>query len=81
VAPPHDAEVAALTGRLDQGRVKVYSDAGNVLAGAVKATGLTLVVVARDGTVFSIARSVTAQRPSSLTVSLTEMLAATGSGD
>jgi hypothetical protein len=81
VAPPHDAEVAALTGRLDQGRVTVYSDAQNVLATAVKATGLTLVVVARDGTVFSIARSVTAQRPSNLTVSLSEMLAATGSAD
>jgi hypothetical protein len=46
-----DAEVAALAGTLDHGRSQVYADNGNLLRGALGASGLTVVVLNRDGTI------------------------------
>jgi len=48
-----DAEAAALPGRLDQGTTRVLYDRSDALATDLNASGLTVVLLDRDGTIFS----------------------------
>ncbi len=55
VAPTlHDAEAGALPGRLDQDTTRVLYDRSDALATGVHASGLTVVLLDRDGTIFSV---------------------------
>ncbi len=76
VAPTlHDAEAGALPGRLDQGTTRVLYDRSDALATGVAASGLTVVLLDRDGTIFSIIRALAPSAPSPLTAVLHQMLA------
>jgi hypothetical protein len=61
VAPtPPNGSAIALDGQIDSGTTHVYYDLTGQLATGVKATGVTVVLVNRDGTIFRILRAVDA---------------------
>jgi hypothetical protein len=75
IAPNYpDAEVAALSGRLDGGRSTVLYDAANLLRTELRAAGLTVVALDRDGTDFRVTPGVTAATESSIRPELVQML-------
>jgi hypothetical protein len=70
-----DAEATALSGQLSQGTPKVYYDSAGALASDFGASGLTLVILDRDGTIFHVQKAVSTQANSHLNVLLQQMLA------
>lgn len=76
VAPTgNDAEVAAMAGRLTKARPTIYFDSSGALARDFAASGVTLVVVDRDGTIFHVQKAVSTAADANLTVLLPQMLA------
>jgi hypothetical protein len=74
VAPTYpDAYAASLPGQLE-GATSVYYDTAGQLAPAVGAVGLTLVIVARDGSIYHIQRAVTSSTVADLSPALGDML-------
>jgi len=71
VAPKSDAEAGALSGRIGSGRV--YYDTTGAMHSDFGASGVTVVLLDRDGTVFSVQPNVTAQ-PGNLVPLLQQML-------
>jgi hypothetical protein len=75
VAPTgSDAEVSALAGQLRSSRSALYFDSSGALANDFAASGVTLVVVDRDGTIFGVKRAVSTEADGNLTVLLSQML-------
>jgi hypothetical protein len=78
VAPTvEDAEATALSGQLTHGRTEIFYDSAGALATdfAVAGTGVTLVVLDRDGTIFHIQQAVPSTASSHLNTLLQQMLA------
>ncbi|HVT66097.1 MAG TPA: hypothetical protein VHD81_13165 [Mycobacteriales bacterium] len=69
-----DDSVAHLTSALDRGRPSVYFDPQATLATGVAGSGVTIVVVDRDGTIFHIERDVVDPTKTSLDATLQSML-------
>jgi hypothetical protein len=70
-----DAEATALSGQLDRGTTKVFYDSAGALARDFGASGLTLVILDRDGTIFHVQKAVATQASSHLNILLQQMLA------
>jgi hypothetical protein len=70
-----DAEATALSGQLTKGNPEVFYDSAGTLARDFGATGLTLVILDRDGTIFSVQKSVSSEAGSHLEPLLQQMLA------
>jgi hypothetical protein len=74
VAPTvSDAEATALSGQLNRG-AEVYYDKSGSLASDLDAQGVTVVLLDRDGTIFSVQKSVPASGSTTLDGLLEEML-------
>jgi hypothetical protein len=72
-----DAEATALVGQLDRGAPSVFYDSSGQLARdlAASATGVTLAIVDRDGTIARIQPGVTSEASIGLSATLQQMLA------
>jgi hypothetical protein len=75
ISPGQDAEALALAGQIDRGRTKVYTDAAGALGKQLASSGVTLVVVNRDTTVFHIVRNVRSINHAFFTALLSSMRA------
>ncbi|HTW21263.1 MAG TPA: hypothetical protein VME70_13750 [Mycobacteriales bacterium] len=75
VIAPSDAEAGALAGQIDQGMPTVLYDSSGRLATAVGAQGISVVTLARDGTIYTILRKIPPARPPQVSGELTSMLA------
>jgi hypothetical protein len=74
IAPTPDAEADTLSGQLGSADSAVYYDSSGNVRASVGALGVTLVLINRNGTIFSIQRNVVSESASTLSTLLQRML-------